>query len=197
MDIGDKMTQKEIIYLIAKWFNLSDILNLEEFGGSNDEISSDTQNQIDEIIYCINLVVDELACDYFPLLITESITSKNKKIYFSDLQKTILKIFSLKNYSISVPYKSFPEYIELDYDAQFNLTYSFIPTHPQNILSDLEVASLGVTARLVAYGVAREYCIFHALYDQADYYNSRFISAVNSALTKRSTIKLPKRRWFR
>lgn len=189
------MTQKEIIYLIAKWFGLTEILDLEDYGGSIQTISTATQNQIDEICYCINLVVDELASDYFPLLYTESVTPQENKIYFSDLSKTILKIFSIKNSSISVPYKSFPDHIEIDCNAPIFITYSFIPTQPNSVSSDLEVLGLNITPRLIAYGAAREYCIFHALYDQADYYNSRFTSAINSARTVRSPIKLPKRRW--
>lgn len=189
------MTQKEIITLIAKWFNLSEILELEEFGGSTQNIPQATQKEIDGIIYCINLVVDELACDYFPLLHTQNISSSNGKIYYSQLEKTILKIFSLKDSNISVPYKLFPDHISIDYDSNFTLTYSFAPTAPQSISGDLQLIGAQITPRLLAYGVAREYCIFNSLYEQADYYNSRFISAINTASKKRS-IKWRKRRWF-
>lgn len=189
------MTQKEIITLIAKWFNISEILELEDFGGSTENASQATQAEIDEIIYCINLVVDELACDYFPLLHTQKISSTDGKIYYSQLEKTILKIFSLKDSNQSIPYKLFPDHIKVDYDSNFTLTYSFIPSAPQTITGALEIIGAQITPRLLAYGVAREYCIFKSLYEQADYYNSRFVSAINVASTKRA-IKWPKRRWL-
>ena len=190
------MNQKQIIQYLSKWFNITEILELEEFGGEQITISSSTQSVIDELTSCINLVVDEIACDYFPLLTTQIVTAKNNQIPYSDLDKQILRIFALKKHSANIPYKSFPNHIEVEINGDLSLTYSYIPTPPESITKSLDIVGSPLTPRIVAYGVAREYCIFNSLYDQAEHYNARFISAMENALTKRSAITLPKRRWL-
>jgi len=190
------MNQKQIIQYLSKWFNLTEILELEEFGGEEITISTSTQSTIDELTACINLVIDEIACDYFPLLTTQVVTAKDYQIPYSDLDKQILRVFAVKKYNSSIPYKSFPNHIKVDVNGEILLTYSYIPTTPKTIYDNLEVVGSPLTPRIVAYGVAREYCIFNSLYDQAEHYNARFTSAMENAMTKRSAIKLPKRRWM-
>lgn len=190
------MNQKQIMLLVAKWLNLSEILQLTEFGGTVDSHSDVSQTQLADLSSCVNLVVEEIACDYFPLLTEERVTASDEKIYYQDLSKPILKVFSLKNSHLNVPYQSFPNYIKTDYSGLFELTYSFAPTAPNSISQPLEIVGAPLTPRIVAYGVAREYCIYKCLYDQADYYNARFTSSLENIMLKKSSMKLPKRRWI-
>jgi len=191
------MTQKQIITILAKWFNLSEITSLQDFDGTVANADAQSTQTLNDLVLCTNLVVDELACDYFPLLIVEKVESQQRKIDFSSLAKTILKVFALKDeFGANIPYKTFPTYLLLGKDQKCDLTYSYAPTQPQTITQALDIVSSVLTPRIVAFGVAKEYCLLKSLYDQADYYNARFVNALENVKTKQSSIRLPKRRWI-
>lgn len=53
-----------------------------------------------------------------------------------------------------------------------------------------------ISARVIAYGVASEYCFLEMLYDDATLWESRYKNALLVASRKKGELKLKKRGWF-
>ena len=53
-----------------------------------------------------------------------------------------------------------------------------------------------ISARVIAYGVASEYCFLEMLYDDATLWESRYKNALLVASRKKGEIQLKKRGWF-
>ena len=53
-----------------------------------------------------------------------------------------------------------------------------------------------ISARILAYGVASEYCFLEMLYDDATLWENRYKNALLCAQRKKGELKLKKRGWF-
>jgi hypothetical protein len=70
--------------------------------------------------------------------------------------------------------------------------------YPEKILLDGNAESFGgkISARILAYGVASEYCFLEMLYDDATLWETRYKNALLNAQRKKGELKLKKRGWF-
>ena len=157
-------------------------------------LSVENQEDIIKLVKCLNLVLDEIACDYFPLLKTETVTpTDNYKIPFSSLSKDLLKIYKLTNkYGKNISYKLFPSYIYCPASSA-EITYSYKPSEV-NLLTDLEEFDF-LSKRTLAYGVVTEYLILSGQYDEASFWENRYKDSLLSTYRKRSEIIIKPRRW--
>ena len=191
-------------------FNVQAIMEPEEIP----EISGDTEQgegetsgedvvQDDEVLLnkaktflqCLNLVLEDIARDYMPLLCEEEIVFSNKKFEYANLSKVIGDIIKLQaTNGLAVKFKCFPTFIKADVKKAV-LTYSYLPEKVDfnGIFNDF---SSKLTERIIAYGVAMEYLFLNSLSDEAAVWENRFLNSLESALRKKHNISLPKRRWI-
>lgn len=160
----------------------------------NLSINTEQQNDLIRLVNCLNLVLDEIACDYFPLMKTENILPEDGyKINFSSLSKNLLKVYKITNkYGNNIKYKLFPSYIYCPCSSA-EITYSYKPDKV-NLLTDLKDFSF-LTERTIAYGVITEYLILLGQYDEASFWEKRFKDSLLSTYRKRSDILIKARRW--
>lgn len=165
-----------------------------EIVNPNVTIDESQQKEIIRLVNCLNLILDEIACDYFPLLKTESIIPEdNYKINIASLSKDLLKIYKLTNkYGKNIAYKLFPEYIYCPCSFA-EITYSYKP-EKVNLLTDLKEFSF-LSERTIAYGVITEYLILCGQYDEASFWEKRYKDSLLSTYRKRSDIIVKSRRW--
>ena len=52
-----------------------------------------------------------------------------------------------------------------------------------------------VTARLVSFGVAREFCLSRGMFEEAKLWDSRFLDAVRAVGVPRRALSVRPRRW--
>lgn len=186
--------------------NVSDILKhvgnyleLPETAGLPTLSASDTRvnNICNTLLFCLNEVLSELASDYFPQLIEEEYDLVGGKIYFNELSQNILKLHSVKNLR--------NDYLKFTLNAQSAtvgagyrkviVKYSFLPATLTSFTDNLTFDALGVTPRLIALGVATEYCLYKGKLSEAEMFDARYRDAIKSALMPARSMSVKARIW--
>lgn len=189
------MTIKSILKTACIFLQKDELLSVQSLDGIGTETDEQTK-ELSHLLRCLNLVLSEIATDYIPLLKTETVSSTDGKILLSSLSKDVLDIVKVENkFMLSEPYKLFPGSIET-IPGEVKITYSYEPAKLESLTSEIENFSGKLTDRLVAYGVAMEYCFICGLHDDASIWEKRFKDGLLIAARKKSAIRLPKRRWI-
>ena len=188
------MTAKDILKIVCVFLKKEDFLETQSFGGTTQPTNSQTK-EINHMLRCLNLVVNQISSDYIPLLKKETITPTNGKVLLGDLSKTVIDVIRVEDkFGIRVNYKMFPDYFET-INGEINVLYSYEPAEVSELSSEIESFSQKIGERVIAYGVAMEYCFICGLHDDDKKKEKRFKDALLIASRKKGEIKLPKRRW--
>lgn len=188
----------EIVNIIKNacvFLQKDELLDVEDLGGATPSNSAQ-QKEIGILLRCLNLVYNQIATDYIPLLKTEKITPVNGEIVLSDLSKKILDIKRIEDkFGMRVNYKLYPNKIVLTISGEVTITYSYEPEELTALTSIMESFSEKLTERVMAYGVAMEYSFISGLHDDASIWETRFKDGLLIAARKKSEMRLPNRRW--
>ncbi|MBO5927867.1 MAG: hypothetical protein J6Q32_03345 [Clostridia bacterium] len=141
------------------------------------EVEQDALETVDILTRCASLVINELACSYIPLVKEEEIVEENGKIYFSSLSDNPLKIIDVlgeENQSVSFAHK--PEYIVAKSKAK-KIRYSYSPSN-FNLEDKTGYLESDVPERVIAYGVAAEYCLIVHAFTESVNFHKRFIESI-------------------
>lgn len=127
------------------------------------------------LVRCYNLVEQELATDYFPILEVDKFFHVEDKIYYKDFSRKGYMIKGVQDFrGDKVNYVLRLEYLELqkNYDGgTFFVKYYYTPDekdfHSQ--------CTYGVEyINILKYGVASEYCLATGDFEQAKIYNDKY-----------------------
>ena len=127
------------------------------------------------LVRCYNLVEQELATDYFPILEVDKFFHVEDKIYYKDFSRKGYMIKGVQDFrGDKVNYVLRLEYLELqkNYDGgTFFVKYYYTPDekdfHSQ--------CTYGVEyINILKYGVASEYCLVTGDFEQAKIYNDKY-----------------------
>lgn len=180
------MTIKDIIKTAAVFLNLTDVS--EYLGGTVDNPSSATLASVDSLTRLANLVISELAASYTPMTVTETVQTADGKIRFADLTYNITRILSVKNeFGQDAEFKLFPEYIKV-FGGEYSVEYEYMPANYG--LTDSVGFNAKITAALLGYGVAAEYCVTQGRFEEAVLWRKRYTFGIERVvLPKSATVK--------
>ena len=187
------MLLKDIIKETATLLKLDNVLNLAELGGNlQDEQAT---KDLDLLKKCVNLTINEIASDYVPFHYIEQVLVSDSKIPYTALNKTALRIKSVKNdKGKDCCFKVYPSYIYTDCTGICRIEYCYIPVPTEDLDEAIE-NDPKITTRLIAYGTAREYCLIMSMYEEAQSYDSRYKDSLQNAVRQNTVLKIPKRLW--
>ena len=160
------------------------------------KISTGTYEALNLIITLINLVLNELACTYFPMVIEEKINFSNKKAFYKDFSKKAVKILEVSDqYGCSLEFVDKTEYVYVPATINQTLTikYQYVPDN-YGIMDKIGYTEKDISARVIAYGVASEYYISQGDFELAVIYHKRYLDEI-SFLTKPKNAKIKQRSW--
>ena len=187
------MTVKDIIKLVCEFVGEKEILsklNSTEAVSYTDR----EQEKLDLMVQCFNLVNQEIASDYLPFLTKEEIDVKNSILNFSELEKTVVNVYEVKNrFGTSLRFRLFPNYLEINGHAK-SIVYSYLPD--DKVLTDNVEMLNGLSARVYAYGVASEFLLIDGLSEDAEIWEERFKESLFVLSRKRGEHILPRRSWI-
>lgn len=159
---------------------------------SSAQLSDEQQVLSDNLVKYFNLVRQEIANEFQPIMQAERFTVKNFKLSFSDFSKSVQEIYAVKDkFGRNVNYKIFEDYIFVC-GKDVEVIYS---SAPEELSLEGELSS-NLPERIFAYGVAREYYFIHNLYEDANIWEGRFKGALEIMLRRKSEIRIPQRRWI-
>ncbi|MBP3345303.1 MAG: hypothetical protein J6K97_03780 [Clostridia bacterium] len=171
-----------------------DFIGKSELGQNleNGSLTEEEQCEIDGLVKSFNLIVEEIASQYQPIMQTEKFIVKNFKLEFSTFSKPVCEIYSIKDkFGRNVNYKIFDGYIFVC-GKEVDVIYS---TYPQTLSLEDEI-DFKLPERIFAYGVAREYFFANNLYEDANMWEERFKGALSIMLRRKSEVRMPRRRWI-
>lgn len=192
------MEVKDILKLAIIFLDKKELLDDEIFLTTLPEnyISSEERTkQIEQLLLCFNLIYNEIARDYMPLMQKEEIEFVDDKFEYSNLQKVLLDVISLKTINgRNIKYKMYPSFISAK-ATQTVIEYAY---EPDTLTIIDEIANFGgrIPARVFAYGIAMEYSFLSSQSTEALIWEQRYKEALLVIMRKKSEIKLPFRRWI-
>lgn len=189
------MTIKGILKTACVFLQKEDLLEVLELDGT-EESTEAQQKEINHLLRCLNLVLSEISTDYIPILKTEKVYCSNGIVEISNLSKKVLDVYKIENkFNLTQPFKAFSDRVETS-PGDLKITYSYEPDKLESLTNSLDEFSQKLSERIVAYGVAMEYCFICGLHDDASIWEKRFKDGLIIAARKKSEIRLPKRRWI-
>ncbi len=181
------MTMKNAVYYAAMLLQLDDTLSAIERGELDDEAL--------RLIRCANLVVAEIGTEYYPLKAEVTLsTTNNGEISYADFPSRPIEIYRVESESgASVSFACLSDRIVLPKKGKYRFTYSLEP--PLLDLDESIPFPTKITARIVAYGTACEYCLISGMTDEALTWDKRYKDAVREAIYPKAEKRVKRRRW--
>ncbi len=126
------------------------------------------------LLSCVNLTLSEAAAEYLPLVSRQKVTPIEGKILYSAFEKDIVTLLRIMDKNgTRLRYRYRPSYIEADAEGECDAVYSYRPNY-KGFLEEAEKGSSALTARVVAYGAAAEYCLITGRYEEAVTWDKRY-----------------------
>ena len=189
------MTIQEIITNTGIVLGRQDIVDYF-YDGFN--IGEETYSDVSFLVRIINLVVNELACTYIPLIYEQEVTFYEGRLEYIELEKKPVKILGVYDYSENeVAFIEKAQHIQLKESmpeaVTLKIKYQFVPDEYFED-SEVEYAEKDIPARVIAYGVAAEYCLSQGMFEQAVIHHKRYVTELQELKKPKNTI-IKNRSW--
>lgn len=187
----------DAIYTAAVFLQLdalTDGMNAAGFSAEdpNESLQEDERRELDILLRCCNLVLGELS-EEFPLNARIDVQADGG-IPYTALPANVAHVVSVEKEGKRVPFSQW--YDRLTFPASGNVTVCYTRVPPAVALADRSPYPTDVpSARTLAYGIAREYCLISGMTDEAALWDGRFVAAVNEQSRPRKEKRVRARAW--
>ena len=181
------MTILSIIQEAAECLTLDRLAGAARLTSNNTAgLSEHEAREFDILVQCARAVIDEIGREYKPLTTTITIvTTSNGVIEHRQMPHTVLEVISVKSFNAGNPI-SFLRGADRILIANITsmvpvvITYKYTP-RPQLVTSRVDFEGTRISNRLIAFGVAAEFCIRQGLLDEASLWDRRYKDALLAA----------------
>ena len=183
------MQVKEVIKQVCEFMEKFDTIDAisagEVLAGEDGEFGR-------SIVSCINLVLNEIATEFIPNIKIEKVNVSSGKLQFSDLSHGVIEILSVKDsVGNELDFESFADHITLARSGMVEVRYN---ATPETLSYDSEFETT-IPARVLGYGVMREYYFIQTQYEDAGMWEERFKNSLQALTRKKSNTVIAWRRW--
>ena len=184
------MTVKEIILAAACELGIGEGVESYLAGGSKD---AQAESNTKALLRCFNLVENEVALDYLPLLAEEEMTSDTGAIEYAALSREAVRVLSVRDeWGNEVPFTLFPDYLKTQ-PNKVCVRYTYLPK--PKTLEDKSDFTLNASVRLFACGVAAEYALANGLFEEAAVWDKKYKDAIKAAYSSKPARRIRSRGW--
>ena len=156
-------------------------------------VSSEGEEDVNTLLRCFNMVENELALDYLPLMAEEDIVTETGAVYFSALENSPVRVVEVRDaLGGALAYRLFPEYLKTQ-AGTITVRYAYAPK--EKALTDESDFKLFASVRLFAYGMASEYLTASGLFEEGAVWDKRYKDAIASAYRSKPARRIASRRW--
>lgn len=185
------MIVKEILLSTATCLGREDIVAY--LNGNTENVNEETINAVSVMVSLINIVLNELAATYIPMVKTEGLAFSANKFLFADLSENIIEVEDVfDDYGNKVNYKISGEYLVADIKTGV-IKYHYLPKN-YDLNDMIGYRETDVCKMTLVAGLAAEFSISEGLFDEAVMWHNRFVDGV-SAQTKPKNVKTKSRCW--
>ncbi len=184
------MKVKEVVALAAQTLGRDDLAEaLDTLGGDPPE------GEVKSLLRCYNLIENEVALDFFPLRSAERFLPVKGKIEYARFAYAPVNILKVTNvFGAPVDFALTPTYLSVpETEGEVEVAYAYSP--PVKDLGDETAFSEHISARLLAFGVASEFCITNRRFSEGAMWGKKYRDALRAAGIYRRTLSVRARRW--
>lgn len=154
---------------------------------TTENVSATTLAEVDTMTRLANLVLNELAGSYIPMVCTEKVTPVNGRVYYSELDRKILKIRGVyDDYGRKLFFVVHPEYLHARGEAD-SVEYEYLPDN-LGLTEETGYLDKDVSVSVLAYGLAAEVCLSENRFDEAVMWRKRYSDGVASFALPESAV---------
>ena len=191
------MTVKEILYKADLILDAGIPQSIFQ-GQSTDQAVIEQVNShatLQSLVKCVNLVADEIASDYFPIVQTQTVNVVDGYVPFSAFDNKLQGVVSIKdewgnNVKFAYTTDGIANLACKKASVRYRVAYEWT-----DFWGEVKLGSPQVNSRVVAYGVVAQYYLLCGNYDQAKTWSARFYMALRDCI-KGGQMTMPKRRWL-
>lgn len=160
------------------------------------ECSSDELKELNFIVECINLTIQNIATNYVPLIAECKVNSNGEIPYSKISTNQIYNILSVKDEkNNNLQYLAKPLFVVTN-AGDIVINYSYFP-QTLAIDDNIECFTTKVNLRAILYGTMDEYLLAKGNFTESDIWNERFLIEMKSIIShKKHNNKYPARRWL-
>lgn len=189
------MITKNVLKYAVNYLGLTHLLNTTLLDGSTSATADETA-EINTLISCLNLVVNQVASEYVTLKSKTKITTTTGVVYYSNLSSNVVvDVLSVKLNGASVEFSCKPDRLETA-TGTLEIEFAYQPSAINSVNSTIDFANFKLNERVLAYGVVAEYNFLYANYDDAAIWDNRFKNSLSNILRPRREVKIKQRLWI-
>ncbi|MGN1208380.1 MAG: hypothetical protein ACI4TI_02825 [Christensenellales bacterium] len=201
------MKLRDIVKLSATILGLDEILDSskiydetfdveKEYSQTVDGTTKTNEEKIIELmVRCFNLVYQEIATDYIPLIECENIEIGSGSFCLSGLGKKFYKLIKLVDkFGVEVKSEIYDDVLYAK-NGNYRIIYCYKPEFA-TLNSDLNDFGGKLTDRVFALGLNKEYCYVCGQYNESEAFKTKFEDSLSRCATVRKNMVMPKRRWM-
>ncbi len=153
--------------------------DIVSYFGEQINVGEETYEDIQFLLKIIGLVISELSATYLPLISKQFVTFYDGYLPYGELYGKVVKIINVYDREgNNVDFIDATEEISLKDNksyAELFVEYQYLP---EEITEESEIGyqERDIPARVIAYGVAAEYCISQGKFDEAVMHHKRYMS---------------------
>ncbi|MBQ7407812.1 MAG: hypothetical protein IJW13_00845 [Clostridia bacterium] len=188
------MTIKEVLTLAANMLGEDEVVKLnEDKAVENVDYATQTLNLLKE---CYDVVTDELATEYCPVLASEDFNVSNKKILFSNFTKQPVKIICVKDeFNNKLAYKLINDYIQINSNGKITVEYHYRPA-VCNFNDNALFANYVIGPYVLCYGILAEFCLQKGRLGECATWQDKYMKGIRGKTAKKGSYVMPARRWY-
>ncbi len=180
---------KDIVLLAAELVGVKDCVDDFVAGNVNDE----NQRVVDGLVQCFNLVENELALDYLPLIKEEVVSTTDGEILYAALDQRAARIIGVYDrFENPVRVKRFATHLQVA-PGEYVVRYAAIPV--EKGMEDASEYEIGVSERTFAYGVAAEYSLHKGLQAEYAVWDKKYKKALAEIFRAKESKRVKSRSW--
>lgn len=183
------MLVKEVVALAAATLGRQD-LERDALG-----VAGEPEGELASLLRCYNLIENEIALDYFPLKREETFQTPTGEILFTRFSYAPVNIVRVRDGGgADVAFELYPEKLAAQRGGALTVTYAYSPKEKKwNEACEFDGK---ISARLMAYGIACEFCLTRGQFQEAAAWEKRYRDCVRAANINRRKLSVRSRRWI-
>ena len=187
------MTVKELINYTAKLLEEEDVcMLLSDKAPKNSEYASST---LELLKRCLDVITDEIACEFYPVKAIQTFNVTDQKIYYKDFSSVPIKILEVRGENNEkCPYRLISDHFTVS-NGKKSVLYEYKPK-PQDFNEDALFSNSVIGENVLSWGMASEFCFARGRYSESEKWREKFLSGLQSRIFERETKRIPQRRWY-
>ncbi len=187
------MSIKQIIRITALLLGLENVIAYLDGNGDEEQVGVDCCKTVNTLTDLANLVINELCATYIPMTKVEDAKTTNGRVYYKDLTERAIKIRAVYDANgKELYYTKTAEYICVNY-PEVAVEYDYVPEN-YGLEQSIGYTDKDISARVMANGVAAEFCITEGRFDEAVTFHKRYIDMLSDICLPKNVLT-KKRRW--